>query len=259
MSSVGILAASYSGSTRLGVELNRLPGVHYVGETHWIVDAENAPACRCRGECREMGDAFKQGLRDDGSNWWARMAKNHGADVVVSGDKVPHNYANLGPTDKFIVLYRRPASWVVSWIHHHRLMAGQDCTLLELRPTDDDVAAAINVFNSHYEGCVNLARANRSPCMTLCWSDFIDDPDGHMAQLAEFFGVPDERVEKTCHHVGGNTIVNLKKLPKRYPRYYAEKMARFSGDRLMHSGNESALTDAQRQTIEDCIEVNRLW
>ncbi len=91
MRHIAVVGMSFCGSTALSHVLGALPGVGNVGEVNWVTapnfGTRDFSCNHCGVNCAMYTPDFLAGLRADQSNWYPRLAQQHGRDVLVSSDK----------------------------------------------------------------------------------------------------------------------------------------------------------------------------
>jgi hypothetical protein len=223
MRTIGILGPSYCGSTMLGCILGSLPGVAYVGESHWLYRGEHK--CRCR-----QPDCPLEHVAINGSGWWEGLARALDADVIVSGDKNFNNFRPLGNPDVAMILCRDPRAWVVSYHHYKTMREGKiDLTLDELPPPS---ALSISNYIHLWGYALRMSRswcdAHGIPYLVVDLSTFLEEPETELQHLCELLGLDFDAdalhfERKTHHHVGGNSQVGMKTVFGHRPRFHAER------------------------------------
>ena len=112
---VGIVGASFCGSTVIGRMLSSLPGVIYPGELHWLLDPHDIPVCYvCGHNCPIFNTELERRVTPE--NIYDEVASAMGGcDVLVSGDKsISHYVRYTRQPDIIILLTRDPMTHVAS-------------------------------------------------------------------------------------------------------------------------------------------------
>jgi len=116
MKIVGLVGASFCGSTIFGRTLSSLPDVYFPGELHWLLDPHDVPVCyMCGEDCPVFSREFAATCTPE--NIYTRVASSIGAlrGVLVSGDKLMQHYERYSrQPDVFVYLTRDPLTHVAS-------------------------------------------------------------------------------------------------------------------------------------------------
>ena len=238
---------SYCGSTLLGYVLGGLPGVANVGESHWLVNRRDGAntraidfaadpvelhsACNhCGVPCQLFDAGFRQGLADDPSHWFERIAERLECDVLISSDKNVPKLRALDPGLRFdlLILFKTPAD---SWRSTRR--KAHVSTPLERHLSDwhDTYASLLH----------DLPATGRMAC--LHFDAFRHDPELVLERLCKLFELPFDaaatRLDPAPQHTfGGNprahrTLesgtreIQREEVPDELPATESERIAAF--------------------------------
>lgn len=209
----GILSPSYSGSTVLGLVLDGLLGIRFVGETHWIHDEPDGEMCfECPIECPVFSRARLDALRrstysacEEGAliDWWGQLSKLVGEpDVLVTGDKTNLFYDLAGPPDTWIVPYRSLTGMTRSWLSHQGRAY-----------TDENVKNAAEWVVSHYDMFLSYIEASGLPWIGVDIERFNIEADVAGSEIAKRLNV--EWVDGSAdfgssvhHHIRGSRTIS---------------------------------------------------
>lgn len=209
---IGILGPSFCGSTILGLCLDGLPGVAFVGETHWLLDDPTSTLRRL--PCRECYPdpcprftpeliARLHAAQAEG-RWWPAMAADIGCDVLVTSDKVPSSYDRLGLPDVLLSPRKHPCAHVRSAIRY----------LHEDHITDETIEAAIGWLHEHTMMGLYWASERDLPVVPVDIAAFAREPAVELHNLCTRLDLGDfvqgfaataaDPTNSEHHHVGGN-------------------------------------------------------
>ena len=182
---IGILGASFVGSTILNTVLDGLPNVFGAGETIWAYNnrGKDKPTCQeCHAagrECPIWTDEFQRKCHKNAENWWSKIAEQAGAEVVVTSDKMPHLYGTLGDPDMVILMWKDIRAWVVSY--YRRSRAGWPTSM-----TDEDIGWCLDKWTRHYRIALDWLRNKKLPWIAVQLEDFVMDQPGTLRRICEF-------------------------------------------------------------------------
>ena len=192
MKVVGLVGASFCGSTVFGRVLSSLPGVIYPGELHWLVDKHDIPLCyMCGDKCPVYGREFEKTVTLN--NIYDRVAESvGGCETLVSGDKGLEHYTRYTRRpDFYILLTREPLSHIASLARVHK----------------SSVSAAM-AWSSWYSRAISKLERQGTPALHVTLEGFLS---GHQ-QCANWLyshtsgAIPKGKVAlpKRDHNCGGN-------------------------------------------------------
>jgi len=256
---IGLLGSSYCGSTMLGCIFGGLPGVEYIGESHWIIDGPNK--CRCwmqdvpPAECHL--NAALMGLRLDQVNWWERLSDVLGASVLVSGDKHPKHFDRFGLPDVAVTIRRDVRGWCVSYCHLKKMKReDRDLVLAEVNPTEEELTEAAELYRSTYQH-IDSWRAERCiPGIGVDLDQFLELPEVELYQICSALGLPFDAdalhfEAKIHHHIGGNAQVGMRKITGHRPRYHEERRRLRGGFPKPDTAWQQVLTEQQATMVQE--------
>lgn len=269
MTIVGIVGASYCGSTLASVVLDGLPGVAAVGETHCVLDKDMSRVNNCRAcgnECRYLTDAFFASLRDDKSNWWEKFQEQYGSEHIVASEKWYAIYDWLGLPDVVLLVWRDPASWCCSWLMHEKMAKCDDITLNELKPSNDDVMNAAQIWAKFHVSALAWAENKRIFVNAFNMDKFLESPSSELKRLCHKldFEYSDDALnyaDKPHHHICGNGCVTVASPPqgKRH-NYWTEHLSEIPIGQLKPDFRyEKALSEDQIKAIDNNKDVIKIW
>lgn len=120
MRHIAIVGMSFCGSTVLSYVLGALPGVANVGETSWATSDRDDIWCHCcgQGKCPVWTPDFVAHLRGANGDWYARIGRRIGKDILVSSDKDVALLARHDPTLALdaVICFRPPAEAYISYV-----------------------------------------------------------------------------------------------------------------------------------------------
>ena len=196
---IGILGASFCGSTAFSAALDCLPGVAAGGELHWSVDDERGRV-RC-GRCGEACPVFDPGFfeRATVENAYDLAAQQLGVGaggVLVSSDKWPGAYNRFAPAglDLALVLWKDPEAAVASFMKYDPAQTWQGGTQL---------------WVDFYGGVLAWAETREYPVVQVNHRRFMRDVDLGLWQLCRLvpwleYGPAHPLAEIEYHALGGN-------------------------------------------------------
>jgi hypothetical protein len=210
---VGIVGASFCGSTLVGILLDSLPDVRFLGETHHIHDADRPLQCRCWADCKELGFKVQLSALADKTReeWWARLSA--GSPIVVSGDKNKTCYSNFPTPDELIVQWKDPRAWVVSWAirmrgPRHWIIDNDRSPLAK-----PDVLSAVKVFNNFHDRAIKWVSGLDRPTHLLMLDDLLAMPEVVCGRLAKQIGstgtVDLDFRSREQHYIRSNEFVKV--------------------------------------------------
>lgn len=205
MQIVGLVGASYCGSTVVSAALATLPGVIAPGEVHWLLDPNPHLAtylCRHHREaCTRLPVGLRQGAT--AANAYARLDQALGpATVLVTSDKSWWQFRRYPQLPSFcLLLTRDPVTHVAS------LAKAQD-DVVRSHGTEADCLA---IWAAFYRQEVALLQAAQVPFVHVSLEAFAANPQGALRWLAEvapagLWPLPSAAPTVTpdyCH-IGGN-------------------------------------------------------
>ncbi|MCW1842241.1 FkbM family methyltransferase [Prosthecomicrobium hirschii] len=211
---VGILSASYSGSTVLTMLLGSLPNSIALGETHWLSEKSNGFGC---GECGESCSVWTSKLIQKLSiaeNWWQTIRESLGEyDWLISSDKGPKTYEKLGRPDRIILLWKDPRSWFRSARKHEGLSINE----------------SISSWCDLYEDALEYVE-NISDVVYIDWDQFTIDPEEGIKELQQLLGY---RIISPCpssygpaHMIGGNMEARGNGRTSEYTEFFNQTIRR---------------------------------
>lgn len=212
---VGILSASYSGSTVLTMLLGSLPKSIALGETHWV--AENRPGnleCqKCGGNCTIWTPELLKKLADT-CDWWQTIRTSLiQYDWLISSDKIPDLYRELGHPDKIIVLWKDPRSWFWSARRHEGLSVDQ----------------AIVSWCVLYEDVFRYIE-KKADVTYVDWDQFSIDPEENLKELQLAIGYRDiapwPAAYGPAHMIGGNREARGDGRSADYTKFFGQEIRR---------------------------------
>ena len=251
---IGIFGASFCGSTVVNCILDGLSGVAGVGETHWIPEGGQQHCRACGPGCEFITPDFVDYLLADQSKWWKKWAGQMRVPTVVASEKWWAKYDQLGHPDHGLLVYRSPAPWVVSWIHHHRIKEA-DVLLSEIKPTEEELHKATLTWATSHTNAMNWLKANNIPATVLCFEDLTSKPEQTLHHLCHQLDLPFELSAldyqgKAHHHIAGNKYASVGKVAQDHPRYLAEKRRQMPVGLSPDLRHLEAITAAQVAAIE---------
>ena len=289
MTAIGIVGASYCGSTLVSVLLDGLPHVAAVGETHCIIDDDisGMPNCRtCGNECKYLTNEFFDYLRADPSDWWDKFKKQMNMpawwlcnrvtrsdaadhiDYIVASEKWFAIYDRLGLPDIILLIWRNPISWCCSWLMHQRLINGVDVTLNKLRPTNDDINIAVFHWINFYQNALRWIRNYYSTkSVSLHFDKLLESPYDEFKRLCSRLGLEysDSAIDytnKPHHHIRGNGCVTISSIPDEESRnhhYWKEHLGELPYGKLTKDTRyKKMFTSGQIRMIEENPNIVRI-
>lgn len=124
---IAICGVSFCGSTLTDRLLGGLPGAANICESHWLTHARQAqgygpidfqqgphPSLKycaaCGPQCGVLSMAFRRDLARDSGDWYRRIARRLGTEVLVSADKNPPKLVERDPLLRLdaLVLFKSP-------------------------------------------------------------------------------------------------------------------------------------------------------
>jgi len=194
---IGLLSASYSGTTMMTTILGGHSKVFPAGETNWIerTDPTKYRCLTCEGQCSHWTPSVLREIIKSRHRFEPMRRHFSQYDWVVSSDKTPNYYIEFGHPDYFILQWKDPRSWFYSARKH------------EGREIDQ----AISAWCSLYERSIELVdRENLSiPVSYIDWDKFCVDPEARIKDLWLKLGLaaeshPDGLLRDKMHMMGGN-------------------------------------------------------
>jgi len=144
---IGILGASYCGSTVFGYTLGALPECTFMGETYWITQTDlNCTSCTIKKQpCSIITEDLRTQLKNNEGNYFKILADKCETDNIISTDKSVALYKDkIKNIDTvWIILFKSPWAQVTSHINH--------------TSTKYSTEQYLNVLNNHYTNCVSFA------------------------------------------------------------------------------------------------------
>ena len=281
MGIIGIIGASYCGSTLVSVILDGLPGVAAVGETHCILEKETSNMWNCRtcgNDCEYLTDEFFDRLRKDPSNWWEKFIRQmnmpasrlrrgdaeRGIRHIVASEKWFAIYDKLGLPDIALLVWRDPVSWCCSWLMHRALKSKSDVTLGELRPSDEDIRGAVFSWTNFYSNALMWIKSRRlARNVFLHFDKLANDPYRELERLCILLGIEYSSsainyASMEHHHIRGNGCVTISSAKGR-SGYWGEHLRELPYGKISPDFRyEKALSRKQIEMIERDIGVVRI-
>jgi hypothetical protein len=259
---IGILGASFCGSTVVTSILDGIPGVAGVGETHWVLDDTNGDwHCRqCGPDCEYITPEFIGRCQVDFFPWWEKWARQFRVDVVVASEKWWKNYERLGAPDQALVVYREPAAWCVSWLHHQRVKEA-DVVLAEIRPTPAELEAAAKTWTTCYNNALDWVAKRGAPAVALPFEDLITRPSSTFHWLCGRLDLPAhvdalDYKARDHHQIRGNAFAQLGVVVRKdRPRYLREKQLLLPSHLAEDKRHLRALKEDQIEAINESEPV----
>jgi hypothetical protein len=170
---VGVIGASYSGTTVLASLLQNIPGVTAFGEAHWLVDNRALPGNRC-SSCKTAECPVTAALGTDytDATLVTKICDVLGGDYIVLSEKWGPVYERLMRPQEMLGVYcfKQPGAQIASMRHHNENM-------------DPPHYARFHEYLSGW--------AERF-CKKLIFVDYevlCADPAGQIDRIAAFFGM----------------------------------------------------------------------
>lgn len=225
---LGIIGASYSGTTTMTMLLGGREGWFPAGETHWLKDTpfEKFYCPECRGSCVEWTDALRADLKST-SNWWDTMRSSLSHhEWLVSSDKIPKFFdANPG-VDNYLLQWKDPRSWLYSARKHEGITVDQ----------------AINSWSALYEQAIDFL-AKGKPVISVDWDKFSRQPLAQLNRILLRLGEAPATAmpqRNSAHMIGGNSEARGLNRSADYLEAFAESIRE---DVRWKSGNTPADND----------------
>jgi hypothetical protein len=185
----------------LNLALGALPGVFGAGEVHWIFD--KGVGCReCGGEgCPILTPRILRRLIQSGPECaWEVLAEAGEVQVVVSSDKNPAYFDQMGHPDVVLYVHKKPQAHVAS----------------RMARTSEGVRKATAWYANHSLRRLKWVNDTGKPAYSVYLPLLGENPSGVMQSLARLVGrqVPAECVrfwECEQHYVGGNFSIEQRK------------------------------------------------
>lgn len=190
---LGIVSASYSGTTTMTMLLGALPGWFPAGETHWLRDKplDQFSCPECQGSCREWTDELRLELRQT-DNWWSTMRAGLAQhDWLVASDKTPGFYEKNPGVDRYLLQWKDPRGWFYSARRHDRIT----------------LPRAVNAWPRLYERALRLI-ADDIPVTVVDWDRFAQAPLAGFNRILLDLGmepVTELPARNSAHMLGGNS------------------------------------------------------
>jgi len=172
MKIIGIVGASFCGSTLFGRVLSSLPGVIYPGELHWLLDPHRVPLCyKCGHGCPIYGRSAERRITPQ--NIYEQVAEAEGGcDVLVSGDKSLDHYQRYKRrADYYILLTRDVMSHVAS-----------------LARTEKSFTAAATAWSLWHLRTIPQLENQKTPVLCVSIERFLQNPQACADWLHQFTG-----------------------------------------------------------------------
>lgn len=197
---LGLLGPAYSGSTIWTRVLGGLQGVMATGEERAII-SERRP-CYCSNCRRKPCPIYTPGLlqqlrackpRAHDSPWWQILQAATGARVLLSSDKYPKHYDELGLPDVACVCWKDPREAVASLLKRQRISS------------PNHGAYQVRKF---YEFILSWCQHYKLPILPLSLPRLLLERELYLEALCHQVGLPfdpEAMKLKTVHHVGGNS------------------------------------------------------
>jgi hypothetical protein len=203
MRHIALGGMSFCGSTVMSYLLGSLPGAANIGESHWLVDVTKAGerifCAHCGPKCAVLTEEFRQSLKTDPNEWYARIAAQLETDLLVSSDKAPVLLDRLDPDRKYdlVVLYKPPG-----------LHARSYARVMQKNGTPVDILRYLDQWSNFYERY--LDKFEIDGLKTFVDVDrFFRTPEQQLKNLAAVLGIPFDAAaleywRRVHHQVGGN-------------------------------------------------------
>jgi len=189
---LGIVSASYSGTTTLTMQLGALPGWFAAGETHWLraspLDRFFCP--ECKGMCNYWTSELRQHLQET-NRWWDTMRSGlANYDWLVASDKIPKFYEENPGVDHYVLQWKDPRGWFHSARRHDGIALSQ----------------AIVSWSNLYERAFRLIEAD-TPVTVVDWDKFSQEPLAGLNNILSDLGarpITSLPERAPSHMIGGN-------------------------------------------------------
>lgn len=252
---LGILGASYSGSTALGYLLNTSDKVIFVSEIKRLFEGvgSRTPCAMCGADCKFWTAEFKKECAKGGPGLvYELVSKRSGCDLIVDGSKMPYFYRRSTIEDEsrnvygFLIAKKHPIRLVASYFYNNYLKeryreVWATASLGEISRLQGDVwgdfffevlsdvlAKLENVYNSISE----YSDAVSCPSVDV-YHEEVENEDfvkSMESVIVQFFGISCELngsslSAKFCHPLGGN-IAPLWNAQAKYGRETGSEVGR---------------------------------
>ena len=203
MRHIALGGMSFCGSTVVSYLLGSLPGTANIGESHWLVDVTNAGdrmfCAHCGPKCAVLAEEFRQSLKTDPREWYARIAERVETDLLVSSDKAPILLDRLEPDRRYdlVVLYKPP-----------ELHARSYARFMGRNGTPFDILHYLDQWSNFYEKYLDKFEIDGVKTFVDV-EQFFRKPSQQLKKLATALGIPFDAAvmeywRKVHHAVGGN-------------------------------------------------------
>ena len=201
---LGIVGPSYSGSTLLGLILGGLPGVAFIGESHWIKDGDKR--CQECGStlCPVFSGAILQQLKTaPEAEWWQIIHEAAGCEILVSSDKAPENFQRFGKRpDVVLQPWKDPRAHVWSYAVQNREAFGRPLT-------QDEITDGIAWWLKYTGERLAWWQSQGIPGVTVNLEELSTNPPGELEKLChrldlEFSPAALNYWDFSHHYIGGN-------------------------------------------------------
>jgi hypothetical protein len=236
---IGIISASYSGTTTMTMLLGGLNRWFPAGETHWMKDFsfDDFYCNVCGASCQKWTDELRRELFccDD---WWKTISASFpDYDFLVSSDKDPEFFRKNRGADFFILQWKDPRGWYYSARKHEGIA----------------LERAIDLWCGFYEHCLQFLEGKQN-CVVVNWDEFSRDPFIHLNRILAALGVPPVTSmppRNSAHMIGGNLQARGIGQDESYTQYFdagiredrrwQESNSQDENDKIMQSARVQSL------------------
>jgi hypothetical protein len=222
---VAIAGMSYVGSTLMGTVLGSLPGCAHAGETQELIHRANPkayefpiidfasdppeaiPQCRvCGAACPVFTRAFRAELVRDPVDWYFKIARQMGAETIISSDKFLSEYLSKDPLFRFdlVILYKPLEAWVYSHLREEARRAANGGVT---SPVARDLVRVLDQWAHNYYGFLKDLRPTGRR-LVIDWERFAERPRDHFELMLKKLKLPGDASAfenvRAPHYVGGN-------------------------------------------------------
>ena len=201
---IAIVGPSYTGSTILGLILDGLPGVSFVGETHCVKDTGK----RCQ-ECGSTlcpvfpGAVLAELKQADEARWWEIIHQAAGSEILVSSDKAPQNFERFKTRPTAVIQpWKDPRAHVWSYAVQNRQAGGRPLT-------GDEITDGVEWWLKYTRERLEWWTSQGIPGVTLNLEHLAADPHAELEKLCKrldlvFSPSALDYWEFSHHYIAGN-------------------------------------------------------
>lgn len=198
----GILGPAYCGSTIWTRILGALPDVAATGEDRAIISHRDRKAycSHCGGKpCPIYTPKVISDLRAckptmHNSPWWDILAEATEATTLISSDKYPKHYDELGHPDHGLLAWKDPREMVAS---------------LHKRDRSPSLAYSCTIIHEFYSGIIQWAQQHNIPLTVLRLTHLRNAPQSAVKRFCSRAGLQYSAsatsLSSPVHHIGGNS------------------------------------------------------